>query len=133
MIEIFVDGRSLGTKGAGYTVLLRSGRIERKKSFKCGNFTSNQMELKAIEFGLRSIKPGYEKEKIIVRSGGKFGSLMLARRSNEWYKVVKSNPSLTNEVRRLWLGFPNIQIISDPDSPTIIKLRLDTDDIIKNS
>ncbi len=131
MIEIFIDGRSLGVKGAGFTVLLRYAHQELKRTFKCGNFTSNQMELKGIEFALKAINPSYMNDKIIIYSGGRFGSLMLSRRAGDWYKTVKSNPELVDEIRRLWLLFPTIQIIFEPDNKTIVILRDETDVVIK--
>ena len=52
MIEISIDARAFGAKGAGFAVCLKRNEYKWTRSISCGKITSNQSELKALVYAL---------------------------------------------------------------------------------
>lgn len=132
MIDIWIDGRNLGTRGAGFSVYMQCGKRELKCSYKTKKFTSNQLEMKAVEFAIKCIKPEFINEKILIRSSGRFAILMLEKHNNEWFREPKFNPSLIKEVRDHWSKFSDLKINTDVSSKIMNTLKEMTDSVVKS-
>ena len=109
-IKISVDGRSFNKKGAGVCVMLVYERYKWKRTFTCGKLTTNQTEMKGIEYALKSILPSHEDIPVLIRTAGRYASMMLERTGEEWTKNVKSNAKLVESVRVEFLRFKEIKI-----------------------
>lgn len=132
MIEIWIDGRSLGKAGAGFTVIMRHARHEWRRSIDCQKISSNQAELKAFEFALKSIKPDFEDSEVIMRTTGRYAKMMLERNVSGWTKVPKTNTQLVEEVRKQILRFSNIMISTDVSEVMSGEIRSKTDDAVQS-
>lgn len=109
MIQLLIDGRNFGKKGAGICVKMLYERFEWIRTFLCDKITSNQAELKAIEFALKSICDGHDGP-ILIRTSGRYATMMLERTDGEWTKKAKSNKGLLEAVREQFSRFKDIQI-----------------------
>ncbi len=58
MIEIWIDGRTLGKAGAGFSVVMRHVRREWSRSVNCGKISTNQAEFKALEYAFLTLASG---------------------------------------------------------------------------
>ena len=126
MIEILVDGRNFGKKGAGFTVRLRHDKNVWTRSFYCGKITTNQTELKAIEFALKSIKDNFTGERVEIKTSGRYAPMMLERSDDGWTKVPKSNVEILEVVREQFERFDDISIITTSDVSELREINIDT-------
>jgi len=115
MIEALVDARNFGKYGSGFAVVMIFQRHNWRRSFNCGKITGNQAELKAIEFVLKSIKPEFRTEPVVIRSTGRYAQLVLERIDGKWKRDTKANADTLTEVKKIFLEFSDIKIeASDP-------------------
>jgi ribonuclease HI len=126
MIEITVDGRNFGKKGAGFTARLQHGAVIHTRSFYCNKLTTNQTELKAIEFALKSITEGYEKEPVLIKTSGRYAPMMLEKSEDGWKKMPKSNIELLGIVREQYDRFEDISIMTVSDVSELREINIDT-------
>jgi ribonuclease HI len=131
VIEIYIDGRSMGTKGSGFTVYIKHHRRSVKRSLKCPKITSNVAEAKALEYALKSIKPEFKDELIDVKTSGRYMILMLERHGNKWMREAKTNIGLVDEVRKQWDRFKSAKISTDLESEMMLSLKDSTNQVIK--
>lgn len=127
MIEIWVDGRSLGKAGSGFTALMRSGKHEWCSSINCEKISSNQCELKAFEYALKSIKHDFEDNEVIIHTTGRYAKMMLERNVTGWTKVPKTNIQLVEEVRKQFLRFSAIKVATEIDEVMQERIKTSTD------
>jgi ribonuclease HI len=138
MIEIFIDGRTFGTKGSGITVVLRHDQYEWRRGFLLNKLTTNQLELKGLEYALKSVKDASKnlleilnKDDITIYSHNRYVVMMLERVGNKWAKEVEKNIELMSEVRNQYGRFPRIKIVYDPDHARFQDIKKRTEDMIK--
>ena len=125
-IEIFVDGRNFGKKyGTAFAVVLRSGQHVWERSFDCGDITANEAALRAVEFGLKSIKIEHRNKDIILVTNNKYVSTMLEKEdSGHWKKNAKVNAELINRIREtLDKQFSNIKIEDTSDNEMASRVK----------
>jgi ribonuclease HI len=116
VIKIYVDGRGFGKAGVGFSIFLCCGKHEWKRSFNGGNITSNQAEMKAVEYAIKSIKPEFANEDIMIKSSGRYVQMMLERNQGKWVKEPRTNIELTKEIRSLVERFGKFSIESCDDN-----------------
>lgn len=133
MIEIWIDGRSLGKAGSGFSVIMHHARYEWLRSIDCGKISSNQAEFKALEYALKSIKPNFEDNEIIIRTTGRYANMMLERNISGWVKVSKTNIILVEEIRKQFLRFSNIKILTELDEMMQERIKASTDKTIREN
>ena len=125
-IEIYVDGRNFGKKfGTAFAVILHSGQYMWQRSFDCGDITANEASLRAVEFGLKSIKAGQRNNNIILVTGNKYVFSMLEKEdSGHWKKNAKANVELIDRIRdTLTSQFSNITIEESSDNDLVGKVK----------
>lgn len=123
LIQAWVDGRAFGKRGAGIGVKLSCGQHSWVRTFNCGKITTNQAEMKGVEYILKSIRSEFEENEIVIRTTNKYAQMMLERSEDKWVKVVSSNIPLVKKVREEFLRFPRISIFSDPEDEDIVLLK----------
>jgi ribonuclease HI len=123
MIEAWIDGRNFGNKGSGLAIRLQSGKYDWVRAIPAGSITTNQAELKALEFALKSIRIEFLADEILVRSSNRYAQMMLEKIGNDWAKKASTNVELVNEIRDLYSEFENIRLISDPDNDVMGMLK----------
>ena len=115
MIEAQIDARNFGKYGSGFAVVMIFQRHNWRRSFNCGKITGNQAELKAVEFVLKSIKPEFRTEPVVIYSTGRYAQLVLERLDGKWKRDMKANADTLAEVRKIFLEFSDVKIqASDP-------------------
>lgn len=113
MILIEVDGRSFPKKGSSTCVRLSCNDHKWVRTFTSGKITSNQAELKGIEFALKSIAQQFHEDPILIKTSGRYAVMMLERDGDGNYiKNIKSNVGLMTLVRKLYNRHPKISIES---------------------
>jgi ribonuclease HI len=134
MIEIFVDSRNFGESGSGFGVILKYGAVEWKRGIPCGKITSNQAELKALLFGLLSIKEDFRNERIVIYTKNKYATLMLSKTDGNWLKelgTIEKNRELIGEVRQQIDKFKEVEIRIDMSNPILMKSRDITEEVMR--
>jgi len=130
MIEVFTNARIFGSRGAAITVVLRCDSCEWRRGFLCGKFTTNQLELKALEYALKSITDKAKSDKIIVYSINRYVVMMLEKKDGKWSKGVEKNILLIERIRQQFERFPNIDIIYHPDHARLNDIRNRTEKMV---
>lgn len=111
MILAEIDGKSFPQRGAGFCIRLTSGAHKWVRTMQCGKITTNQAELKALEYVLKSVSPEYYGERIQIKTTGRYATMMLERTPNgEWAKAAKSNVGLMVMIREYFTRFKDISI-----------------------
>lgn len=110
MIQIKIDACAYGAKGASFAVLLTMEDYQWSRSIKCGKITSNQAEMKAIEYALKSIKPDFENEPVAIKTSGRYAKMMLAKKDGEWAKSSRKNADIVTVVREQYSRFEDISL-----------------------
>ena len=113
MIEICIDARNFGNKGSGFAVRMQHDKYDWIRTITLGSITTNQTELKAIEYVLKSIKPEFLNDLIKIRISGKYTLMMLERVGGKWAKAVTSNTKLVEEVRKQFMSFREVVVQFD--------------------
>lgn len=108
MIEIEVDARSFGSKGTNVAVRLKHGDYHWVRTFNCGKISSNQAELKGVEFALKSIRKEFEKEDVRIKSTNRYTAMMLEKNNDQWVKKSRVNANLLEVVRGQYDRFNNV-------------------------
>ena len=100
--DVFVFGRNKGKRGSFFsTVVVLDNGEPWFRCIPCGNLTTNQSELKAIELGLRVINPAFKMDRVSVHVGNRYIIGMLARDGDVWSKTPQTNKGLIERVRFL--------------------------------
>lgn len=131
MIDVWIDARCIGKYSSGFTVSLRYNRYHWTRSFNFGHITTNQTELKAIEYALKSIKSEFKDESVNIRSTGRYASLMLERKGGAWTREAHTNARLIEEVRKQCQRFKAVTVYYAPEEKMFETLREITDLAIK--
>lgn len=131
IIDIWIDGRSFGTKGAGFGIKLTSGVHDWIRTIPCPNITTNQAELKSLEFALKSINDEFTNDKVVIRSSNKYAEMMLEKKAGKWVKNALTNVELVEEVRKQYSRFSDITLYCDPEDVTMQALKQLTERAIK--
>ena len=121
MITAWVDGRVVNFNTAAFSVRIECSGVVIEKSFKLPKMTSNQAELKAIEYVLCSIKPAFRK-KIVIKSSGNYGSTMLEKGELGYLRLSKKSLNLIDRVRSLADKFEDCSVV-ESDDEIILKLE----------
>lgn len=110
-IEIWTCSRTYSRYGAAFAVMLRCGKHQWVRSIKCGKLTTNQTELKAVEYALKSIRKEFEDHTVKVRTSWRYVDLMMSRHSDGTFKKRPvGNMKSVNEVRNQFARFKDITI-----------------------
>jgi ribonuclease HI len=133
VIEIYVDGRSLGSKGAGFAVGLIYEEFRWIRSILCPGFTSNQAELAGVEFALKSISEAYKEDEISIRTSSRYVPLMLERVGEIWTKTAAVNIEKVDALRELYLKYPLAHIFSDPEDEMMLRIQKVNENVIKKN
>lgn len=115
MIEIFVDGRTYGKLGSGFSVILRSMSNLWKRSFAYGKMSANQAEVEAVKFGLLSVADFYKNnEEVVLFVKNKYVSDMLEKDSDGCYtKIAKANKEQIDSMRKIFDMFKKIKVMKN--------------------
>ena len=122
MIQIWIDGRCFGPKGSGFAVKMLGG-VSWVRTVSCAKLTTNQTEIKALEYALLSIAPAFQADKIEIISSGKYAVLMLEKRLDQsttppslnWARKPANNPALIGRIREIYSRFKDISIRCEED------------------
>ena len=123
MIQAEIDGRSFGQRGAGIVVRLIHNKHRWIRTIQCGKITTNQAELKALEYVLKSIDPKYEEEEIIIKTTGRYALMMLEQKNGEWLRKSGTNTKLVEIIREQYARFTEIQVIHSQELDKIKELN----------
>lgn len=131
-IEVWVDGRSFGPiRGCGLSVVLR-GDYEWRRGFLIPQkLTVNQLDLKGIEYALKSIIDN--NGEVVIYTSNRYSVAMLERKEDgSWSKNVEKNIELITEVRAQFNKFKDIKILLYPAHERFADIKKRTDDMVKN-
>jgi len=130
MIEVFIDGRSFGDQGFGFSVLLIADKhVWTRGIIPTVKMTNNQLDLTAVKFALLSIKD--QTEKVVIRYKNKYLSFIFAKEDGAWKKKdIDLNKGLVTEVRIWCEMFPNLEFIHDVDNQAFKDLYKKTEEMI---
>jgi ribonuclease HI len=99
MIEAYFDARSFGSKGTSIAVCIKRNEFKWTRTINCGKITSNQAELKAVEYILKSIKLSFTNDPVVFHTSGRYAKMMLERNSDGSFKRdSRINQDLLDEV-----------------------------------
>jgi len=118
MFEIYVDGRNYPKDGVGFAIILKYGEHVWKRAIKCKKMTSNQAELEALLFALKSVKPNYKQKEMKIFTKNKYITFPFSYMDGKWTKPVESiehNKDQISEIRVLLEEFKFV-IIYDPNN-----------------
>lgn len=111
MIVIEIDSKHFPHRGANVSIKLSCDKHTWIRTFHCGNMTTNQAELKGIEYALMSIADNYRSDEIVLRTSGRYGIMMLGKNMDgAWIKSSSNYSSIVDRIRELFNGFSRIQI-----------------------
>jgi hypothetical protein len=119
LITIYIDGRNFGRFGTAYGVLWKFGTYAHRRSFECGKITTNQAEMKAVEYVFKCFQLLMETHKRIdltdhelsILSTGRYVQMMLERaQDHKWVREPQVNVELIKSVREIAQKFANIKI-----------------------
>jgi ribonuclease HI len=113
MIEIWIDARSFGSKGSGFAIRLQSGKYDWIRTVVLGSITTNQAELKAFEYALKSVASAFIHEKVTIYTSNRYTILMLERSGDKWKRPASANQVLVEDVRKQYLRFREVVIYHD--------------------
>lgn len=124
IIEAWVDGRCFGS-GAGIGVRLRyQNRHDWVRTMLCGSLTTNQAELRAVEYVLCSINEAFYDDPVLIITSNRYAEMMLQRAGDGWAKTASSNHELVQNTRDLFLRFGTASIkVAAPDDETMLALK----------
>jgi hypothetical protein len=123
MIEAWVVGRNYGSKGACFSVWMSFRKHKWKRSVICGKLTSNQVEMKGVEFVIKSILPEFHNCEIRINVDGRYAPMMFEKEEGEWKRGSRKNAELVEEIRELTEGFKDISIVRAEDNSIFKQLR----------
>ncbi len=116
MIEIWTDGRVFPTKDcSGLTVVLRHDTMEWRRGLIAGKITTNQVELKAIEYALKSIIDRLTDDHIIIYTLSRYAEMMFQKIEGKWAKNAEKNLEQIESLRKQFDRFSDIQIKFSPE------------------
>ena len=99
MIKAYFDARSFGSKGTSIAVCIKRDNFKWTRTISCGKITSNQAELKATEYILKSIKMQFDNDPVVFYTAGRYAKMMLEKNSDGSYKRnSRINQELLDEV-----------------------------------
>lgn len=131
MIEVLIDARNFGKYGSGFAVALIFQRYIWRRSFNCGKITGNQAELKAVEFSLKSIKPEFRTEPVIICSTGRYAQLVLEHTDGIWKRDIKANTDFVVEVRKIFLEFSDVKIETKDPAFRLNNIKILCEDAVR--
>ena len=111
MILAEIDSKHFPHRGANVAVRLECDKHRWSRTFHCGNITTNQADLKGIEYTLLSINDKYKSEEVVIRTSGRYGIMMLERDlDGKWVKNASNNIELIDRIRALFSSFSKVRI-----------------------
>lgn len=133
MISVLLFARSYSNKGSAFGVIMRYNKFEWRRVVLCGNkLTTNQVEMKGIEFILKSVVEHKRNISIEIKTRNKYSLLMLSKNSdNMWSNSTPHNINLVLMVRELFSKFKDIKIIVD-DNDLNFNIITDVESAIKH-
>lgn len=120
-IEAWVDGRCFGNKGAGFGVRMRYQNHDWIRTVICGDITTNQAELRAVEYVLRSIRDEFIQDPLIILTSNRYAEMMLLRDGKDWAKTASSNVEMVDIVRDQFARFRTASIRGANQDDDIMK------------
>ena len=138
-IQLLVDGRNFGKNhGASFAVILCSQIKGKKrhlweKSFSCEHVTTNQACLQGILYAFHSVKKDNRADEVELIFKNKWVHGILERKDGEWVRESNANKDLVESVRKVFLEYSNIKIMSDTDSKLLESVRNHSSNLAKKN
>jgi ribonuclease HI len=132
MITIWVDGRYVANKVACFSIILRCEQHEWRRSVICGKMTTNQTELKAVQFALLSISKKFHNDEIVIYSSGRYAPMMLEFKDGTWIKNPSVNAQLVSHIRGLMSEYSNARVLALQGDPMLVQVKGCTDSTVQS-